>query len=382
MRIAIFTDTFLPQINGVTNTLKRMQQYMDKNDIEYLFLTPRNMALKENMHNNISFQSMKFFLYPECRIAFPVYSEVVKQMSAFKPDVIHLVTPFSIGMTGLKYAREHDIPITTSYTMDFPQSLSYYHLGFLEPALWKFFKWFHAYAAINFVPSLHSAERLKAQGINNLEIWGRGIDIENFSPAFFSRELRNQYARDNEALLIYVGRLAPEKEMERILGALEILDKRKIKYKFLFVGDGPLRAALEEKNMANVRFLGYKSGRELKSLYAIADIFVFASRIETYGNVILEAMSSGVPVVAVFEGGVKENLIDNYNGVACRGGDERGMADAIGKLIDNEDLRKKMADNARTHAATKNWDALFASLFHQFDMLLEDTSYHAGEKVS
>ncbi|WP_051533920.1 glycosyltransferase [Desulfitibacter alkalitolerans] len=182
MRIAIFSDTFLPQVNGVTNTLSRMKEYMDQNGIEYRFLVPGERTEGNYFGSIISFQSMNFFLYPECRIAMPSYQIVKITLEKFKPDIIHLVTPFSLGLMGLKYARDHMVPVVASYHTDFPKYLRYYNLQFFEKAVWHFFRWFHSFSQINFCPSRITFDQLKSNNINNLMIWSRGIDNKVFSP--------------------------------------------------------------------------------------------------------------------------------------------------------------------------------------------------------
>ncbi len=372
MKIAIFTDTFLPQINGVTNTLSKMKDYMDQRDIEYMFMIPGDISEKEQLQNIISFQSARFFLYPECRLTFPNYLEVAKQMDEFEPDLIHVATEFSLGMMGLKYARKNKITVTASYHTDFPGYMDYYGLPFLKPTVWNFLLWFHSFAFLNFAPSKHTANQLIDKGMENVRVWGRGIDINKYSPEFYSKEVREDFAQADELLLLYVGRIAPEKELNVLMEAAEILDRKNISYTLLMVGDGPSRKLFEEKKLPNVKFLGYKSGNELQNLYSSSDIFVFPSRSETYGNVILEAMASGLPVVSVLEGGVKENLIEGYNGIACEPGSGQSFADGIEKFVKNESLRRQMSQNARNHADRMDWNTVFDQLFNEFELLVEN----------
>jgi len=372
MKIAIFTDTFLPQINGVTNTLSKMKEYMDQRNIEYMFMIPGDISEKEELQNIVSFQSARFFLYPECRLTFPNYPEVSRQMDEFEPDLIHVATEFSLGMMGLKYARKNNIMVTASYHTDLPGYMDYYGFPFLKPAVWKFLLWFHSFSRLNFAPSKHTENQLKQKGMENVRVWGRGIDINKYSPEFYNKKVREDFAKMEELLLIYVGRIAPEKELDVLMDAAEILDRKNIPYKLLMVGDGPSRRMLEEKNLPNVKFSGYKSGNELQNLYSSSDIFVFTSRSETYGNVILEAMASGLPVVSVLEGGVKENLIDGYNGIACEPGSGQSFADGIEKFAKNESLRREMSQNARNHAKRMDWDTVFDGLFYEFKSVVEN----------
>lgn len=374
MKVAIFTDTFLPQVNGVTNTLYQMKGYMDKKGIEYRFAVPGDRFNEDFFQKTISFQSFNFFLYPECKISLPRYQEVRETMGRFNPDVIHIVTPFSLGLTGLKYAKDAGIPLVSSYHTNFPQYLRYYNFDFLENALWHFFRWFHSNSCINFCPSRDTLTMLYEKGIRNLEVWGRGIDTQRFSPAFRSEKLRFEHGVKRDTLLLYVGRIAPEKELSVLMDAVDILNAKGLMFKLLVVGDGPSRQELEDKNPGNVVFTGYKSGLELQRYYASSDIFVFPSGTETYGNVILEAMASGLPVVAAYSGGIKENLMDMYNGIAFEPGDSEAMAAAIQTLIQDKMLRERLAENARSYSQFRSWDSIFDNLFQKYRELIESLS--------
>ncbi|WP_432408998.1 glycosyltransferase family 4 protein [Wukongibacter sp. M2B1] len=370
MRIAIFTDTFLPEINGVTKTLKKMKEYMDEEDIEYRFFIPGE---ENNMvDNTISFSSFRFFLYSECKVAIPRYKSIKESLDKFKPDIIHVVTPFSIGIMGLKYSKENNIPLVASYHTDFPKYLKFYNLEFLENTLWYFFRWFHSHSYINFCPSINTKEDMEKHGIKNVELWGRGIDTASFNPNKKSKELRRKYCSNGEALLLYVGRVAPEKELDVLLDAAKKLNNRNIKYKLVVIGDGPSRQDFEMIGIDNVIFAGYKSGEELQSYYASADIFTFPSSSETYGNVILEAMASGLAVVCPYAGGLKENLIDQYNGLAFEAGNSDSMAERIIDIIEDDKLRLTLKKNARSYTLSKSWEKIYTGLFSRYSMLIED----------
>lgn len=369
MRIAIFTDTFLPQINGVTKTLSRMKEYMDEKGVEYKFFIPG----EENYirDNTVAFSSFRFFLYSECKIAIPKYRKIKKELDSFNPDIIHVVTPFSIGIMGLKYSKDTNIPMVASYHTDFPKYLKYYNLEFLENTLWYFFKWFHSHSYINFCPSVDTKEEMEKHGINNLELWGRGIDTIKYNPNKKNEKLREKYCSNNEALLLYVGRIAPEKELDVLMEAAKKLNRMNVKYKLVVVGDGPSKKEFESMTIDNVVFVGYKSGSELEAYYATADIFTFPSSSETYGNVILEAMASGLPVICPYSGGLKENIIDSYNGLIFETGSSENMAYKIIELINDNNLRYRLRENARSYTITKSWNNIYSDLFSKYRLVVE-----------
>ncbi|MEA4924102.1 MAG: glycosyltransferase family 1 protein [Syntrophomonadaceae bacterium] len=365
MRIAVFTDTYYPQVNGVSKYLEEMQKYMDNQNIEYKLFVPRKAASTE-INNVTSFYGIPFALYPELRISWPRYSRVKSALEQFSPDLIYLATPISIGTAGLKYARKNNIPIVSTYHTNFPQYLSYYHLDSLQGALWQYLRWFHSFSRINFCPSLETVEQLQDHGIGNLMLCNNGIDCTSFSPDLSQEKLRAQLAPGGEILLLYVGRVAPEKDLDILIGAVERLNHSEPAlpaFKLLVVGDGPSRKAWQEQELKNIIFTGYKTGHELQTIYASSDIFAFPSRTETFGNVILEAMASGLPVVASYAGGIKESLVDGYNGLAFAPGDAKAMADSILQLLVDAKLRQNLAENARKFALERTWDIIFARFF-------------------
>jgi len=369
MKIAIFTDTFSPEINGVTKTLSKMKSYMDNYGIKYKFFVPGDET--EKKENIVSFSSFRFFLYPERKIAIPRYREIKSNLDDFNPDIIFIVTPFAIGLTGFRYAKERGIPVVSNYSTDFPKYLKHYRLEILENTVWTFFRWFHSYSYINICPSIATKQDMEEHGIKNVELWSRGIETSEFSPQKRSKELREKYCNNDEKLLLYVGRIAPEKELNVLIDAIKILNKRNLKIKLLVIGDGPSKQGFEEENVENVIFVGYKTGEELKCYYASADIFTFPSSSETYGNVILEAMASGLPVVAPFAGGVRENLIDMENGMVFDSGNSEDMADKIERLVLDEKLKDILSKNARKHTLSKSWDIIYSDLFKRFNEVIE-----------
>ncbi len=372
MRIAIFSDTFSPQVNGVSNTLNHMRAYMDAHGISYRFFVPGSGDMNTLSDPDIiRYDGFKLFLYPECRIAMPQYHEVCTQMDAFKPEIIHLVTPFSMGLMGLRYARATGIPLVASYHTNFPEYMRYYHFPILETPAWWYMRWFHSFSAVNLVPSRDTLLHLEKHKFSRLSIWGRGIDCTLFSPKMRDMSIREKYGIGHETLLIYVGRLAPEKEIPVLLKAVERLNQKGLQFSLLLVGEGPERQALEGWGLPNVRFVGYQSGHALRALYASADIFVFPSPSETYGNVLLEAMASGLPVVSVYGGGVKDNLIHRYNGLSVECGNDLEMSKAVARLILNQSLRKQLATGARSHAHSRSWDWVFMELFECYDRIVE-----------
>lgn len=374
MKIAYFTDTFYPQINGVTNTLGKLEEYLKNKDIQHMFFTPGypKDINSRNKRNVRRFKSVSFPLYPECRLSIPLYANISRLADRFKPDVVHLVTPLGIGFAGLRYARERGLPIVMSYHTNFDAYLKYYNLEFLEGAIWSFFKWFHSFSDANFCPSKDTMEILKSNGIENLKLWSRGIDTEVFNPKNKDMNLRARLNPEGRMMFLYVGRLAAEKDLDILLSSIkEISSTHPGKAQFVFAGDGPYAEEMKKSLSDNVVFTGYLKGQALADLYASCDAFVFPSTTETFGNVVLEAMASGLPVVTVNSGGVKDSVLDGVNGFLCKPRDTESFSEAVIKLLDNQSLVEKMSVNARKYTLTKSWDRIFAQLVSDYASVID-----------
>ncbi len=372
MKVAIFTDTFMPQINGVTKTLSKLIEYMEARDIQYRVFAP---AFKNSTSNDniIRFNSIKFLLYPQCRLAIPRYSFVKKELDLFQPDIIHLVTEFNLGLCGLKYAKAHNIPVVSSYETNIPQYLKYYHLIFLENTSWLFFKWFHGSCDVNYCPSEATLKLLQTKGLNRVDIWERGIEVNNFSPDYRDEGFRESLGINDKIVFLYVGRVSPEKDLDVFIEVAKRLNHRYMdKVEFMVVGDGPSLKKLRKEVPENFTFTGFVRGHKLAKIYASSDIFMFTSPTETLGFVVLEAMASGLPLICCDVGGVTENLKDGYNGIACREKSVDDFYNAAEKLINDNDLRKNLAENARRYVMKKDWDNAFDNLIESYKTVIKN----------
>ena len=307
MKIAIFTDTYLPQINGVARTYQRLISYLTNQGIEIKLFAPAGVTGNdsETGHNVTRFMSCDFLLYPECQISFPNNLKVQSILDNFKPDLIHIATPFPLGLTGLNYANSHAVPKVGVFHTNFPKYLEYYNVPWLKKIAWGFLRWFHRQMDRNYCPSADTIKLLSRHGIGNLDIWRRGVDQSLFNPGWRSLEFRRRHKLDDKTVLLYVGRLAPEKDIDVLFKAFEVANRSCSELHLLVAGDGPMRQELQLRAPSNVTFLGYQSGEELSRVNASADIFVCPSVTETFGNVVLEAMASSVPVIAPLAGGIK-----------------------------------------------------------------------------
>lgn len=366
MRIAIFSDTYFPQVNGVSIILGKMKEYMDMKGIEYVYFVPGDTVEP----GVFSCGGRKFPFYPELLVTVPRYARIERILDEFKPDLVHVATEFTLGRKGMKYARRRSLPLTSTYHTNFVQYLGYYGFPFLERPAWGYLSRFHSRCDINFCPSLNTLGLLEKHGISSLRHCPHGIDSGLFNPAYRSEFLRKRYLPGGKGIiLLYVGRMAPEKDLEVLMEAARLLNQCGLSYRLLMVGDGPSRRKLEDRGIDNVFFCGYLRGQDLYDLYASADMFVFPSVTETFGNVVLEAMASGLPVVATLAGGVEDNLLHGRNGLAFRSGDGKDMADKIKMMMKDGDLRQTLARGALEYARARSWDGIFADFYQTLDDL-------------
>lgn len=374
MRIAYFTDTYLPQINGVTNTLDKLKLYLAKKNISHMFFAPEYPGTENSTEPNTKrFKSISFPVYPECRLSIPLSSNLYRMADSFNPDLVHLVTPLGIGLMGLKYAHDRKIPVVSSFHTNFDAYLKYYKLEYFEEAVWNFFRWFHSFSGINFCPSADTLKTLQSKGIGNLKIWSRGIDTNKFNPEHREKEIRHRLNAGDKIIFLYVGRLAAEKDLDILLESVKRVNLiYPGKAQFVFTGDGPYAEEMKRVSPDNVFYPGYLKGQELWTMYASCDAFVFPSSTETFGNVVLEAMASGLPVIAVNSGGVTDSIIHRYNGLLCEPRNIESFTNAIATFINDSSLVKNLGTNARRYSLTKSWDRIFEGLVNDYHSVVEE----------
>ena len=373
MKIAIFTDTFFPDINGVARTLKRFTDYLHEQDISFKVFAPKgtsNEYVTDHIHR---FESLSFFLYPECRLALPNLLQIKAELQDFSPDIIHVATPFNMGLCGVYYAKKLNIPLVGSYHTDFDQYLKYYDLQFFSKWVWKYMNWFHSPFQKLFVPSKETLQQLNGRNFNNLEIWPRGVDCQLFHPNYDKNAVHEKYGGSKKYLLLYVGRLAPEKDVKTLLDVANLIPPEIDKdIQWVWVGDGPLRGELENEAPKNVLFTGYLNGEELAEIYCAADLFVFPSSTETFGNVVLEALASGTPVIGANSGGVRNVVQAEITGTLCKPGESQEFANSIVQLLTHDSIRWQMGMEGRKYALSQRWDRIFDQLLLQYDGVINE----------
>lgn len=355
MRVALFTETFLPKIDGIVTRLKYTVEQLQRQGTQVMVFCPEG-GLREYCGAHIyGVKGSPLPWYPELTMAFPTPT-VGKALQLFQPDLVHVVNPAILGLGGIYYAKKFDIPLVASYHTHLPKYLQHYGLGVLEPVLWELLKMAHNQALLNLCTSTAMVSELSSHGIEHTDLWQRGVDTELFRPELASRAMRDRLSQGfpDAPLLIYIGRLSAEKEITAIKPILQAMPEARL----ALVGDGPYRQELEDHFAGtHTHFVGYLRGEELATAYASADAFVFPSRTETLGLVLLEAMAAGCPVIAANAGGIPDIVSDGVNGCLFDPSDEQGAVAAALRLFADPSQRASLRQAARMEAERWSWAA-------------------------
>lgn len=370
MRIAIFSDTYVPEINGVALTLQRYTDYLEESGIEYQLFVPSSSEPVPSVPQVQRLMSIPFILYRNCRFTIPNPAHINQVLDKFQPTLIHIATPFNIGLYGLHYGKKNHIPMVASYHTHFDDYLAYYHLSFFKNAIWKYMEWFHRSFEKVYAPSLSTKEKLLSRKIHtDIDIWGRGVDHRFYSPIKKSPYFFKEYYQiKNKKILLYVGRIAPEKDIQMVLDTFYHLPEHlKKDAQLVIVGDGPLYETLSKQHQESITWTGFLEGEPLSAAYASSDLFLFPSSTETFGNVVLEALSSGLPVIGANAGGVQNLIEDGVNGFLCEPKNLEAFTRKTAKLLEDKSTRDVFAAEARKFAKTQSWDEIFHRLIESLD---------------
>lgn len=368
-RLLVCTDTYPPQVNGVSVVTALSVRGLVARGWEVAIVAPWYSATLRNpfgatggtagLVRHLALPSVPMPLYPDLRLALPDVVATQSLVDSFRPDIVHCATEFTVGWLGQRAARKSGIPIVTSYHTDFSRYTQAYGVPWLRPAVRGHLARFHQRAARTFTPSEPAAHDLRALGVRDVQVWGRGVDLDLFHPRQRSAPLRAAYGMPTSFLFLHVGRLAAEKGVERIVAAYRRARGQlpADAIHLVIAGEGPRAQGLREAGTQGITFLG-NLDREtiLPRLYASADAFLFSSLTETLGLVILEAMASALPVIAAPAGGVADHLRDGVNGVAVAANDVDAMAHAMVTLALDRPLAAALGRGARATAERLSWD--------------------------
>ena len=355
MRIAYFTESLPPLTDGVARTYTRLAETLNEDGHDFLFICPVTPAETEPWRGRvIQVPSVPFPLYRYYRVGLPNPFKLDPILDRFQPDLIQVAAPTPLCLYGQNYANRRKLPTIASYHTHFVDYFPYYGYAWAIPGGWRWMRWCYNRSRITFVPTPGAIADLTARGFKNVRRWPRGIDESKFTPRFRSPSLRQELGAGEEPLLLFVGRMVGEKDLQDLADASVILRFQGHKFRLAFAGDGPYRATME-KQLPRDYFSGFIQGQPLADLYASSDLFVFPSTTETFGNVILEAFASGLPVVGVKKGGVADLVVDGQNGFLAQPNNPADFAEKIKTILNQPDLRKHLSEGALQTAASYNW---------------------------
>ncbi len=376
MRIALFTETFLPKVDGIVTRLRHTIEHLERNGDRVLVVAPDGGLTEYKGAKVHGVPGFPLPMYPELKLALPSVG-TKDVISEFEPDLLHVVNPAVLGLGGIYYAKTMQIPLVASYHTHLPQYLHHYGLGAIEGVFWEFLKAAHNQAKLNLCTSTAMVDELVNHGIQRVDLWQRGVDTEMFQPSLASKQMRSRLSEGNpdSPLLLYVGRVSAEKQIDEIKPVLEAIPEARL----AIVGDGPNREALEAHFAGtNTNFVGYLQGLELASAYASADAFIFPSRTETLGLVLLEAMAAGCPVVAANSGGIPDIVTDGENGYLFEVDDPDGAITATKRLLEAKEEREQLRLKARAEAERWGWAAATKQLQSYYRSVVETEALTAA----
>ena len=370
MRVLYCTDTYPPQVNGVSVVTALSVAGLSRLGWECAVVAPRYPEAARGTWDEgestgfipaamLELPSIPLPGYSEVRLAMPTPAPVHRLVERFRPDLIHCATEFSVGRMGQMAAARAKVPLVSSYHTDFSRYADAYGKAWLRNTVSSYLKRFHQRSSRVYTPSSASRDDLLQLKLSDVEVWGRGVDARLFHAGRRSCALRSELELGDRFTFLYVGRLAPEKRPEQIIDAFrlacDMMPKDSIR--LIMAGTGPREGELRAAAPPGVRFLGFLDRRtHLPDLYASCDAFVFASVTETLGLVVLEAMASGLPVLAAPAGGVRDHLRDGQNGLAFLAGSAYAMANAMARLAWEGGLARRLAAGARRTAEELSWD--------------------------
>ena len=359
-RVALFTESFLPKVDGVSKSAYLTMRYLEQTGREVLIFAPDIAPTKVSRSQVIPLRSVGLRFAPETRIALPNLS-IGRHLDEFQPDLIHLFSPAMMCMSGMIAGRKRHIPVVANYQTDLPgYANQHYGFKFIAPVLKKWLRFIHNRSHATLVPSNYTRVQNQHDGYRRMKIWKRGVDLDRFNPKNKRQEWRERLlnGRDPNALLcIYVGRLAPEKRIDLLL---EVAKTPNVA--LTIIGDGASRRELEALFVGtDTHFTGYLFGEDLSYAFASTDVFLFPGCNETFGQVVQEAMAAGLPPVIVNQGGITDLVADGVNGFICEE-DAQSFVSAIEILRDKPDLREKMSIRSRQLAEQYPWHCIMNQL--------------------
>jgi len=357
MRVAFVSETYPPEVNGVSLTIARSVRHMRRAGHDVLLVRPRQPGESRGASaDEWRTRGVRIPMYPDLRLGLATSATLSRRLECFDADLVHVATQGPLGRAAVAAAARLGIPTTSDFRTNFHVYCAHYGAAFARGAIVRYLRNFHNRTAATFVPCRMLCSELQAQGFERVEVLSRGVDARLFSPQRRSTELRRTWgAADDTPVLLYVGRLAAEKNLPLVFTAFDAVHRQRPDARLVVVGDGPLRKRLQATR-ADVHFVGVLRGEALAAHYASADVFLFPSLSETFGNVTLEALASGLCVVAFAQAAAGELVRDGRSGLLAPPGDDDAFVRAASRAVAGEVNVASLRTQARAVAQASDWE--------------------------
>ena len=362
LRVAVVTETWPPEVNGVAVTLAKLVQGLGHRNHDVQLIRPRqpkfDTGIKDSNLEEVLMRGMPIPSYPELKLGLPSKKTLVKTWTLRRPDVVHIATEGPLGWSALQAAKVLKLPVTSDFRTNFQSYSKHYGIGWLRKPIVAYLRKFHNATACTMVPTKELKKTLSENGFLNLKVVSRGVDTSLFNMSKRDPDLRKDWgATDQSQVMISVGRMAPEKNLEQVLKTFEALKLLGTDLKLVMVGDGPLREQFQLK-YPEIIFPGMLVQSELAKYYASADLFVFPSQTETFGNVTLEALASGIPVLAFDCAAARDWVQTGVNGWLVPENDPDGFARKAVEIFNTKNLLSQVTQSTRQQIVRLDWDQI------------------------
>ena len=362
LRIAVVTETWPPEVNGVAMTLAKLVQGLSHRNHDVQLIRPRQTKTDSPMSDSsleeVLMRGMPIPRYPELKLGLPSKKTLVKTWTLRRPDVVHIATEGPLGWSALQAAKVLKLPVTSDFRTNFQSYSKHYGVGWLRKPIVAYLRKFHNATACTMVPTRELMRTLSQNGFANLKVVSRGVDTKLFNIAKRDTGLRSSWgATDDTKVLISVGRMAPEKNLDQVLKTYDALKSTGQAFKLVMVGDGPLKEQFQ-KRYPEIIFPGMLSQTNLAAYYASSDLFIFPSQTETFGNVTLEALASGIPVLAFDCAAARDWVQTGVNGWLIAENNPEGFAAQAVTIFNSKDLLDQITQSTRQQVVHLDWDQI------------------------
>ena len=362
LRIAVVTETWPPEVNGVAMTLAKLVQGLSHRNHDVQLIRPRQTKTDSPMNatslEEVLMRGMPIPRYPELKLGLPSKKTLVKTWTLRRPDVVHIATEGPLGWSALQATKVLKLPVTSDFRTNFHSYSKHYGVGWLRKPIVAYLRKFHNATACTMVPTKELMRTLSENGFANLKVVSRGVDTKLFNISKRDTSLRSSWgATDNTKVLISVGRMAPEKNLDQVLKTYEALKLTGQSFKLVMVGDGPLKEQFQ-KRYPEIIFPGMLSQSNLAAYYASSDLFIFPSQTETFGNVTLEALASGIPVLAFDCAAARDWVQTGTNGWLVAENNPEGFAAQAVTIFNSKDLLDQITQSTRQQVVHLDWDQI------------------------